>query len=454
MRFSLSCGDFRRTVSGVVSAVYPKGAFNSHWFGLFNAIAFQVMMGAPIILFAKSLGASSTVLGIIAAFTPLMTVMQLPAARFLDRYSYREFVLSGWGLRTVFIFIVAAIPLLSFLDNATKMALLLAALFIFNLLRGISSAGWMPWIAALIPEEIRGRFLARDQLFMYVGSLLSLLACAAVMHGAAWEFTAVFLISAFGGTISLWFIKRMPDAPSSEATLKSAHRVPWRAMLRYAPFLRLLGFNLLFMVVVGSLGVFTVEYLREYQKFGDGLVLTLSCVSFVGPILSLMVTAGIIDTVGSKPILRVALCGFVLVLAGWILIAGGVLPCTIPLVLTLNFISGLAAANFNVANSRIMYSTVPEMGRNHFFALFTVITSLGLGAAPVMWGVTLDAIGTYELETGWFTWRRHSIYFVVLLIIDLVAIFAVSGLTEKKRTSKEETVLEGRMRRLSRIWMR
>ena len=78
-----------------MSSPYPRGAFHSHWFNLFNAIAFQVMMGAPIVLFAKSLGASSTVLGIIAAFTPLMTVMQLPAARFLDRYSYRQFVLSG-----------------------------------------------------------------------------------------------------------------------------------------------------------------------------------------------------------------------------------------------------------------------------------------------------------------------------------------------------------------------
>ena len=436
-----------------MSSPYPKGAFNSHWFNLFNAIAFQVMMGAPIVLFAKSLGASSTVLGIIAAFTPLMTVMQLPAARFLDRYSYRQFVLGGWGLRTVFIFIVAAVPLLAFLDNTSKLAVLLAALFIFNLLRGISSAGWMPWIAALIDEPVRGRFLARDQLFTYAGSLLSLVACAAVMHGTPWEFSVVFLISALGGSVSLWFIKRIPDAPSNEATSRSAHPVPWGAMLGYQPFLRLIGFNLLFMVVIGSLSVFTVEYLREFQKYNDSLVLVLSGVSFIGPLLSLMLTAGIIDVVGSKPILRVALGGFVLVLAGWLLIAGGVLPCSIPIVAGLNFLTGLAAANFNVANTRIMMATMPEMGRNHFFALFTVITSLGLGAAPVMWGVTLDAIGTYELATGWFTWRRHSIYFAVLLLLDIVAFFAVSGLQEGG-AGREGNVVAGRMRRLSRIWMR
>jgi hypothetical protein len=93
------------------------------------------------------------------------------------------------------------------------------------------------------------------------------------------------------------------------------------------------------------------------------------------------------------------------------------------------------------------------MGRNHFFALFTVITSLGLGAAPVMWGVTLDAIGTYEVTAGWFVWRRHSIYFAVLLLIDIVAFFAVSGLREGA-PAREGNVVEGRMRRFSRIWMR
>ncbi len=108
-----------------------------------------------------------------------------------------------------------------------------------------------------------------------------------------WEFSVVFLISALGGTASLWFIKHIPDAPATEATARSSHPVPWLAMLRYEPFLRLLVFNLLFMVVIGSLSVFTVEYLREFQKFDDGLVLMLSGVSFIGPILSLMLTAGI-----------------------------------------------------------------------------------------------------------------------------------------------------------------
>ena len=209
------------------------GSFHAHWFQLFNAVSFQIMMGAPVIVFAKSLGASSTVLGIIASFTPLMTVFQLPAAQHLERYGYREFVLMGWSIRTVFIFVTAIVPVMAFLDNPSKMAVLLAILFVFNLLRGISSTAWMPWMTTLIPEESRGRFLSVDQIFMYAGSLVSLLASAVVMTGQVdpWEYSFVFLISAVGGTLSLYFIKRIPDVAAGESVRRSSQKVPWRAML-------------------------------------------------------------------------------------------------------------------------------------------------------------------------------------------------------------------------------
>ena len=167
------------------------------------------------------------------------------------------------------IFVVAAIPLAGFLDDTSKLAALLAVLFFFNLLRGISSAAWMPWITQLIPEEVRGRFLSIDQFFMYGGCLLSLLASALVMAGRVdpWEYALVFLVSAIGGTVSLAFIKRIPEVPAGEATSRSSQNVPWREILAYPPFRELLIFNLIYATVLGSLGVFTVEFLRESFPF-------------------------------------------------------------------------------------------------------------------------------------------------------------------------------------------
>ena len=426
-----------------VKSVYPRGSFNAHWFSLFNAVSFQVMMGAPIIVYAKSLGASSTVLGIIAAFTPLMTVFQLPAAQHLEYYGYRQFVLMGWGARTILIFVVSAIPLASFLDDTSKLATLLALLFFFNLLRGISSAALMPWITQLIPEHVRGRFLSVDQFFMYGGCLVSLLVSALVMAGPVepWEYALVFLISALAATVSLGFIKRIPEVPADDARRRSSQMVPWREMLGYAPFRELLIFNLIYATVLGSLGVFTVEFLRDFSHFDVASVLYLSAFSFVGALVVLPFCGSVVDATGSKPLMRVAAIMFAIVIAAWILIAASVVPCSLALVAALNFLAGAASANFNLANVRITMATVPEMGRNHFFALFTVITSLGLGGAPVAWGMILDVLGSFEAVTGAFHWKRHSIYFLALLALNAIALLYLPRLHESPGSRIRKTSL-------------
>lgn len=420
-----------------------------------NAVSFQIILGAPVIVYAKSLGASSTVLGIIASFTPLMTVFQLPAAQFLGRYGYKEFVLMGWRLRTIFIFLVTAVPLMAFLDPTSKLAVILASLFIFNLLRGISSAAWMPWISSLIPEEIRGRFLSLDQIFMHVGSLFALVASAIVMTGRVdpWEYALVFGISAIAATWSLGFIKQIPEVAAADTVRKSSVPVPWRQMVSYPPFRELLVFNVLFMAVVGSLGVFTVEYLREFPKFDVSLVLYLSGISFVGALVSLPFVGRLVDDAGSKPVMLASLTLFGVVIMGWFLVAANVIPCTIAVIAFLNLIAGIAGANFNLANVRIIMSTMPEMGRNHFFALFTVITSLGLGAAPIVWGVSLDFIGSYEAVTGAFHWKRHSIYFLALFLLNVLAAALIHRLHEARGSQSPSAIYAG-LRRAGRLWHR
>jgi len=415
-----------------VSADCPKGSFNAHWFAFFNALTFQIIIGTPLILYAKSIGASSTVLGLLAAATPLMTILQLPAAKYLPVFGYRRFVLMGWSARTVIIFIVALIPILGFLDNATKLTVLVFCILVCNMMRGAASAAWMPWIALLIPEEAMARFLSRDQLFMFSGSLLALLVSALMIGGevSAYEFSMVFLVSGLAGGVALYFIKKIPEVHAPDAMKKSALVVPWRAIFFYPPFIALLLFNMLFVFEVGSLGVFTVQYLRDLPDFNDSMVLYLSCLSFVGSLLVLPFVGRLLDRFGNKAVLFVSLLLFGSVILGWFCLAAGLLSAQSGVVLLVNFLTGVASAGFNVANSRMAFAVMPQMGRDHFFALFSVITSLGLGASPILWGISLDYIGTFELVTGVFHWHSHSIYFAVLFGLNILTLLQVRRLHE------------------------
>lgn len=414
------------------ASVYPPGALNVNGFSFFNAVSFQIVLGAPVILFAKSLGASSFVLGTIAALTPLLNILQLLAARFLHRVGYKRFVLSGWGARTFFTFCIAVLPLLPGLSIPTRLGLLIAALFCFNLLRGFSAGAWLPWLTALVPAPVRGRFLSRDNAFMHLGCLAALLLSAWVMTGSvdADEYAAVFGIGLLSALVSLWFVRRIPEVESAEDRKQSGVAVPWGAMLRFSPFAKLLWFTTIYMTVIGSLGVFTVEYLVVRGKFAESTILLLSAWSFVGALAGLAITAPRLDATGSKPWLRHGLVIMALVILGWFFLASGLLPGWPALVAALNFFGGLAGAIFGVANTRIMMGSVPAMGRNHFFALFTVVSGLGLGGAPMVWGAMLDTLGTLDVVLGVMTVNRYSVYFAALVVLAWLALRLIPGLHE------------------------
>ena len=100
----------------------PQGIQNAFLFAAFNALSFQVVLGSPMVLYAKTLGASATVLGIIAGMMPLLVISQIPAASHIDRIGYKRFVYAGWGIRVAFIFAIVLVPLAgAFLDAGNRL---------------------------------------------------------------------------------------------------------------------------------------------------------------------------------------------------------------------------------------------------------------------------------------------------------------------------------------------
>lgn len=417
---------------GLLPVPYGKGVFGFHWFNFWNAICFQIILGAPTVLLAKDLGASSTILGIIAAFTPLMTTLQLPAARYLEHCSYRSFALAGWGLRAIFIATSACVPLLSFLGRELRLGILLGSLFLFNVLRGVSSAAFLPWITGLLPSAARGRYIAVDSLFVNGGSVLIMLLSALMMSGPVepWKYSSVLWISVAGAVISLFYLRNIPDGRHTEAVKSSSVSVPWSRMLGNLPFRNSILFSLLFTTVAGGLGVFPVEYLKVQGHFSPSAIYALSAGTFLAPLFIMQRMGRLIDRTGSIRILRVSVLSFAIVLAVWFMMSAGILPPGWKLVILLNVTGGMAMSAFNMANLHLGMEVVPVEGRNHYFAVTTVITSFAMGIVPVIWGGALDALGTLDLAAGPFHLRRHSIYFLGISLLGFATLLCTRILIE------------------------
>jgi len=434
---------------------------NAYLFATFNALSFQIIINSPMVLYAKSLGASATVLGIIVGMMPLLVMFQIPAAHYVGRVGYRRFVYAGWGTRVMFIFAMALVPLTwRFLSPATQISLLLMLLFGLNLSRGISSAGWLPWITALVPGEVRGRYLSRDAACVSIASFIVFLLAALWLgkHPAPWQFSILFAFSAFMGAMSLVFLKRIPEVEVPPERRVSNVPVPWAEMLRFPPFRKILKTVVAWSFAYGGMTAFTVAFLKVQIAMPERTILLVNSLFFLGGLSSLWFLGSRLDHFGSKPVLTFAMFLWLIIVAGWGLVAGKAMPFSLGFILAIHFLMGLFAALVNMSNTRLVMAVVPVMGRDHFFALFSVLSNVVLGLSPVFWGLLIDAAGSLKTTHIWLEWNRFTVFFAGVILALLATLYYVRHLEEPHAASLEhllrDILIQSPQRVFLRIWPR
>lgn len=452
---------------------FPSGLHHAYLFATFNAFSYQVVLNSPMVLYAKSLGASATVLGIIAGMMPLLVIFQIPAANHIPRVGFKRFVYAGWGTRVMFIFGMALVPLTGvFLKTESRLALMLMLLFFFNLSRGISSCAWLPWITALVPPGLRGRYLARDQAVQNLASFFTFLIAATCLASSlshaggqgglettsaeprSWQFACLFAFSAIMGAVSLSFLKRIPDAETTEDARASKERVPWLAMMRYAPFARLLRALVGYSLAYGGMTAFTVAFLKTEVGMSETNILLVTSVAFLGGLCSLWFLGSRLDRLGSKPVLTFCFALWLAVLAGWMSLSGGVLSVRLSLILLLQFLMGLLAALVQMSNTRLAMAVIPVMGRNHFFAIYSVVGNVTLGLAPIGWGLLIDAVGSRSPVWLGLAWTRYTVFYASAALVFLVTLTLARRLEEPQAASMEELLREILIQSPQRFWFR
>jgi len=410
-----------------------------------------------MVLYAKTLGASATVLGIITGMVALLVVFQIPATQYVPRVGYKRFVLAGWGTRVAFIFGMVLVPVTgSFLNPTARLSLMLLLLFGFNLSRGISSCAWLPWITSLLPAPLRGNYLVREAACINLASFSAFVLAAFALgrNPQAWQFAVLFLFSAVMGVMSLVFLKRVPEGDTPEQVRTSTTPVPWREIFSYPPFQKLLHMNVAWSIALGGLTTFIVAFLKTEVLLSERSIMLVTSISFLGGLSSLWFLGSRIDLLGSKPVITFSLLTWVVILTGWILVAARVFAPQWPLLLGLQFLMGLAMSLVNLSNTRLAMATIPVMGRSHFFALFSVVGSLTLGLAPIFWGIFIDALQPLHADWHGFEWNRFSLFFTAVALMFLVTLALCRRLDEPQARSMEDLLYDVLEQSPLRVWFR
>jgi MFS family permease len=435
-----------------------QGLRNAYGFATFNALSYQIVLGSPMFLYATSLQATATVVGIVAGMMPLLVLFQIPAASHVPRVGYRRFMLAGWSARVMFIFVMALVPFASgVVGPAGCLVLMVSLLFGFNLSRGISSAAWLPWITTLVPPDRRGHYLARESACVNSASAVTLMLAAIVLRSRPepWQFSILFAFSATMGAVSLLYLKRIPDAAGPEsAGERAAGPIPWRAIAGHPPFRKLLGMNVTWALAYGGLTAFTVAFLERSAGMSPGWILAATGTAYCGGVGGLLLFGTRLDLHGSKPVLLICLSCWVILLGAWTAVAGDVIPVRLPIVIAFHVLMGLGYAVFSMANTRLAMVVVPPMGRSHFFALFSVVANLSLGVTPILWGLVIDAFGDRKIGLGGFELNRYSLFYCLTVAAFGVTWVKVRDLDEP-RAGNVERLLQDLLRSMPvPSWMR
>ncbi|MDZ4788654.1 MAG: MFS transporter [Blastochloris sp.] len=418
----------------------PQGMGNAYWFQMYNSMSYSIVLGLPMMLYFKSLGASGTILGVLTSLSPLLTILQIPAARFVEKVGYRTFVLRGWSIRSVFIIGMLIVPVLpASIDNNSKIVLMLLLLICYNASRGFSSCGFLPWMTQLVPESVRGRFISNDQMCSLISIVITSLAAALIMKffNNSMGFSITFIISLAGAFVSLYFLKRIPDVPVLEES-KSSEAIPWKSLINYGPFKKFLLFNFILIAGLSAGGVISVPMIRDHFGVSDSTFMLLNAGWGVFFIIGAFLSRKSLDRVGSKPVLFLALLLQVLHVVGWAALASGILPFNWWTVGFQQATWGLGFALFQVANMRMVMALVPALGRSHFFALFSVSNSLTAGLFPIFWGILFDALLRFHFSWGRWDWNVYSLLYSVIGLFIILSFYALQRIPEPKAMNTNE----------------
>lgn len=350
-----------------------------------------------MVLLVESLGGSTFQVGLCYAFVFLMAPIQVFSASLLPRYGFKRMMMSGWGLRALFILPCIAIAWLSRGGhNAPWMIYaMIGSVFCFVFFRSLGSCAWMPWLYKLLPEELRGRYFASEQITSGIASVGILVLCSVLfkvlpVHDA---FIVEYSVAFVGAALSYFSLQRMKD--TERPTTISLRRVVAETpgiCLKPGAFRKFLWVSCWYGIATAAISPFGIYFLKAEMKVLPGDILVYSTAQYVGVILMSLLLRREIDRVGPRPFFFAAALGYAALAVFWIalLILRFDARSYFPLVYLW---LGMSSALWVSANLNYLPAVVPPENRPLVLAVQGAATAFVSGLGPIVWGLILKEDG-------------------------------------------------------------
>lgn len=396
------------------------------YFAFFNALNWQVAIGTPTVLFMQQLGANSFQIGLVFAFTFLLTPMQVIATAWLPRFGFKQLTILGWNPRAIILLVPLGISFLAPNQPVTWMILsMVVAMFLYSLNRAVGNVAITPWLYQIVPAKISGRYWATDQM-LGAGAGLGILVLCSALFAVLPPYAAYqvqYLIAILGVLAAYRELRQLPDGdkPKLISLEKICTETP-HIISKPGTFRTYLIQSVALFLAITPLSPFTVYYLRMAHATSAATIMLLAMLTYLGVITANMMMRSRLDKIGVRPFFRKAYLGYSLVALGWLVFvwSNGHAKLLLPL---LFFAQGFAGGAWTSANINYLAQIIPPEDRALPVSIHSAtITFLG-GITPVVWGLFLKNPQSTQPVNEPVLIAFFALLLVVMVVLALVLRF-------------------------------
>jgi len=357
--------------------------------GSLGSLWFALCLGSYFILFARSLGASDVVIGLLATIPSLAAIVQIASAYVVERLGHRK---PFWAVveytRRIVLGAMLFLPFVFPEDHQRAVVVLLVLLAVSSTLGTAAFSPWYSWMADIIPQHERGRFFGVRSAIINIVIIIFFPLFGRVLDSytgsTQWTgFAIVFGAGTLLGLADLTTHCFIPEPPMKKESEGPDLAAMIRRPLKDANFRRFfLGWGIWSFATLITTPFYAVYY-RENLLIDYSVIGLLTSVALAAAVVGSWFWGIVADKLGSKPVFNLCLTTSIPIPIMYFFAS----PENARILLTIQaFYAGFVASGTNVGFTNLLMGLSPREGRGMFVAVFFSTTGVIGAVAPIVGG--------------------------------------------------------------------
>lgn len=383
--------------------------------------------GSTFILFLSQLNFNNTQIGFLFSLIPFSGLVALFVAPAVARYGYKRTFVTFWGLRKIVtIFLLLTPWVVAKFGGAVALVFVTVIVIAFSLFRAIGETGKYPWTQEYIPNAVRGKFTAANNLFSTLAGLLAVTVAGYAIDNSSGLTGYMILIGAgvVFGLVAVWAYSFIPGgAPLLSGQVGSASTSGLLETMKDRGFVRyLVGVSLLTLATVPMVS-FLPLFMQEQVGLASGMVVLLQNGTLVGGLISGYLWGWAADRYGSKPIMISGIFIRVFLPIAWILMPrhSGL---SLSFAVGISILQGVADLGWAIGSARLLFvQVVPPDQKGDYMAVYYAWIGVVGGLSQLAGGVILDLSHSISGSFYNITLDPYLPLFVLGLVLTIASFF-------------------------------